>query len=207
MASINQDPKSQVFRIRFRFGSVRVNRSLKTKDRKIAQSVLGRVEETLRLVEHGRLEIPPKVDPATFILRDGRIKPVGPQKQSVTLKQLFKIYQERLPATAKAPTTIALEMTHIKNFLRLLAPNKNANLIGQSDLQRYVEARHKEKWGGRFIGPETIRREVSTFRTVWNWAKEEYVEGNSPSQGLVYGKADAKQKRASCIHWKNLRKQ
>ena len=143
MASINQDPKSQVFRIRFRFGSVRVNRSLKTKDRKIAQSVLGRVEETLRLIEHGRLEIPPKVDPATFILRDGRIKPVGPQKQLVTLKQLFKIYQERLPATAKAPTTIALEMTHIKNFLRLLPPNKNANLIGQSDLQRYVEVSQK----------------------------------------------------------------
>ena len=53
VASIQQDPKSKTFRIRFRFGGQRVFRSLKTKEPKLARSILGRVEETLRLIEQG----------------------------------------------------------------------------------------------------------------------------------------------------------
>ena len=192
MASVRQDPESKTFRIRFRFGGKRINRSLKTKDRKVARSVLGRVEETLRLIEQGRLEIPPKTDPATFILSDGKLTQSPARRKELTLKQLFEVYKQRLPEGAKESTTIKMEETHTKNLLRLLPANKIANALSTADLQRYVEKRLKEKWRGRSISPETVKREMDTFRSIWNWATKEYVDGETPTLGLIFAKRDEK---------------
>lgn len=192
MASIKQDPQSRVFRIRFRFAGRRVNRSLRTKDRKVARSVLGRVEETLRLIEQGRLEIPLKTDPATFILSDGKVRSRPSTVESVSLRRLLKLYQERLPAGAKEATTIGLEETHINHFLRLLPASNLADTITNSDLQRYVEKRLTEKHGKRFISPDTVKREMDTFRSIWNWGRKEYVRGEAPTIGLLFAKRDEK---------------
>ena len=73
MASLRQDPETGIYRIRFRFQGRSYNRSLKTKKLKSASTILGRAEENLQLIERGRLEIPPKADPAKFILSDGKI--------------------------------------------------------------------------------------------------------------------------------------
>lgn len=192
MANLTQDPKSGIFRLRFRFKGRYANRSLKTTDSKIAKSVAARVEDTIRLIEQGRLEIPPKVDPVTFILSDGKLTTYESSMPAVSIKRLFEIYQARLPSQAKEPTTIALETTHIKNFNRLLPANKIANALTAADLQRYIEKRLKEKRGKRFISAETVKRETDTLRSIWNWAKKEYVECECPIDGLTFGKADAK---------------
>jgi len=68
MASLEADAASERFRIRFRYGGESYKRSLKTTDRCEANAILGRVEETIRLLERGRLEIPPDADPGVFIL-------------------------------------------------------------------------------------------------------------------------------------------
>jgi hypothetical protein len=128
VASIQQDPKSKTFRIRFRFGGRRYFRSLKTTEFKVAQSILGRVEETLRLIEQGRLEIPAKADPGKFILSDGKITSDRPRKLSISLKELLEVYQKRLPYGAKETSTVSMEKTHIKNFLRLLPKARRGQL-------------------------------------------------------------------------------
>ena len=192
MASIRQDPDSKIYRIRFRFCGKSYNRSIKTKDFKTAKSILGRVEETIRLIEQGRLEIPQKIDPGVFILSDGKITSIHSKTKHVSLKQLFKEYLSRLPAAAKEANTVKLETSHIKHFNRLLKTSQSASATTPADLQRYVEKRLKEKRYGRLISPETVKREMDTFRSVWNWAKKEYVEGDSPTLGLIIGKADAK---------------
>lgn len=192
MASLRKDPVSGIFRIRFRFDQRAFNRSLKTKDKKNARSILARVEETIRLIEQGRIEIPANADIAKFILSDGKCDSTKSKPKAVSLKQLLKIYQKRLPDAAKEPLTVALENTHIKNFIRLLKAGKSANAISQSDLQHYVEKRLKEKRAGKPISPETVKREMDTFRSIWNWAKMEYVGGESPTTGLLIAKADAK---------------
>jgi integrase len=169
-----------------------VNRSLKTKDRRVALSVLGRVEETLRLIEQGRLEVPPKADPARFILSDGKISQSPASREAISLRRLFELYVERLPTGAKEGTTIGLERTHIKNFLRLLPAARIADTITASDMQRYVEKRLTEKRGTRFISPETIKREMDTFRSIWNWGRREYIESDAPTTGLLFAKRDEK---------------
>ena len=192
MASLRQDPETGIYRIRFRFEGRAYNRSLKTKSLKSARSILGRAEENLQLIARGRLEIPPKADPAKFILSDGKING-KPTCKAITLNKLFDEYQQRLPEAAKEKLTIGLEKTHIKNFKRILPTSKVANTITTANLQRYAERRLKQKRNGRLISPETVKREMDTFRAVFNWAKTNgYVEGEPPTKGLSIGKPNAK---------------
>jgi hypothetical protein len=67
MASIDLDPKSGNYYIRFRYGGMLFRRSLKTKDRREANAIRGRVTETILLVQRGRLEVPPEADPGIFL--------------------------------------------------------------------------------------------------------------------------------------------
>lgn len=145
VASIQQDPQSKQFRIRFRFGGRRFFRSLKTAEKKVARSVLGRVEETLRLIDQGRLEVPSGVAPGQFILSDGKINNSRSVNSAISLSKLFSVYRSRLPDGAKEPSTIRTEKTHITNLLRLLPGQSTASSLSTADVQRYVEKRLTEK--------------------------------------------------------------
>ena len=138
------------------------------------------------------MDVPPKVDPATFVLSDGKIN--GQRKcKPITLGKLFETYQKRLPDAAKERLTVGLETTHIKNFRRILPTSKIANTVTTADLQRYAERRLKQKRNGRRLSPETVKREMDTFRAIFNWAKtNDFVEGDPPTVGLTLGKPDAK---------------
>jgi hypothetical protein len=63
MASVEFDEASSRYRIRFRYGGKPFKRSLKTSEEREARSILGRVEETIRLMKRGRLDLPPDADP------------------------------------------------------------------------------------------------------------------------------------------------
>jgi len=185
MASIQQDLHSGIYRIRFRFAGRSYNRSLKTTNLKAARAVLGRIEENLQLIEKGRLEVPPKPDIAKFILSDGKIHG-QPLCTSTTLGKPFESYQAQLPAGAKEELTVRLEKTQVNNFKQILPISKLANTITTADLQRYVERRLKSNCKGRKISPETVKREMATFRSIFNWAKSVgLVEGESPTNGLI----------------------
>ena len=71
MASLLQDRASRCFHVRFRYAGQSYKRSLKTRDKREAKTVLSSVDETIRLIERGRLEMPPDADPGVFILSDG----------------------------------------------------------------------------------------------------------------------------------------
>ncbi len=77
MVSITRDAASRRYRIRFRYGGASYNRSLKTTARREALSVCGRVDETIRLLERGSIEMPEDADPGDFILSDQRLACIG----------------------------------------------------------------------------------------------------------------------------------
>ena len=54
MASLEFDPCSGRYRVRFRYDGCEYKRSTRTKQRRIANAILGQVEETLRLLGLGR---------------------------------------------------------------------------------------------------------------------------------------------------------
>ena len=76
MASLEQ--RTDYFNVVFYFRGKKCTRSLRTKDKKEANTRRVRLEETIRLVESGRLVIPEEADAVTFLLSDGHIQqPAG----------------------------------------------------------------------------------------------------------------------------------
>lgn len=194
MASIFLDPASGVFQLRFRYEGQSYKRSLKTADEKEARSVQGRVEETLRLIERGRMDIPEGADPGIFILSDGKRLAKKEARVIRTLGDLFETYRKQTPAGSKEVVTLNGERTHEKHLLRLLKPNRLLKGLLIRDLQEYVDARLEEKWCDKLIQPETIQKELTTLRLVWNWAVEQgYLTGPRSLKGLKYPKSDEKQ--------------
>ncbi|MBP85659.1 MAG: hypothetical protein CMJ64_02920 [Planctomycetaceae bacterium] len=61
------------FHVSFRCAGHRYKRSLKTKSERQALTHNVRIEETIRLVESGRLEVPSDADLATFVLSDAKV--------------------------------------------------------------------------------------------------------------------------------------
>src|SRR3954452_9081242 len=92
MAWLDFDTASKRFRIAFRYGGRQYKKSLKTKDRKEAETIKGGVEKTLMRLEQGLLELPSGADLLTFLLSDGKTteKPGAPEV--FTLQNLVDRY-------------------------------------------------------------------------------------------------------------------
>lgn len=65
--------------------------------------------------------------------------------------------------------------------------------ISKSDLQTFVSKRLKEKHHGKPIQPDTVRKELVTFRMLWNWGVQEgLLIGPSPTKHVVLPLTDEK---------------
>lgn len=71
VASIEK--RSGRFRIVFRFDGQKYPHAMNTDDFAEAEGCRIRLEENLRLLERGRLELPPEVDLPVFLLSDGML--------------------------------------------------------------------------------------------------------------------------------------
>ena len=71
MASLERRGKK--FRLVFRYAGRKFQHPLRTGSEREATACLERVEENIRLLERGRLELPPDADLPTFLLSDGRL--------------------------------------------------------------------------------------------------------------------------------------
>lgn len=185
MAHIRRDPRTRTFRIRFRYGGCCYQRSLKTSDETEANAIRGRVKETLILIERGRIQIPPGIQPAEFILSDGKWsgKPERPVVR--TLSDLFRRYEAELPVGAKEESTRKGEQRHQKLLKKHLGSSREAQYLAVVNLQAYVSKRSKDRWHGKLISRETIKKELATFRLIWNWAVDRgYLTGNAPTKGV-----------------------
>jgi hypothetical protein len=75
MASLER--RGNRFRVIFRLGGRKHHVSVKATGEKVADACRVRLEETLRLVERGRLTVPAGADLGLFLLSDGKLeKPV-----------------------------------------------------------------------------------------------------------------------------------
>jgi integrase len=185
MAHLQQDSRSGKYLIRFRYEGVEYKRSLKTSSRREALAVLGQVDEMLRLLERGRLELPDDADPASFIISNG--KRATPRTASIvrTVADLFRAYHDSLPPQAKEPTTLEGEARHVRHLLRHLGASRPIRSLSAADLELYAERRSQDRWRGKKIKPDTIKKELTTFRLVWNWAAHcGHVSGPSPVHGV-----------------------
>ena len=98
-----------------------------------------------------------------------------------------------MPEGAKAQTTRKTEETHISHLSRHLKPSRLAQTVTTADMQVYIDRRLRDKYRGKATGPITVKKEVATFRLIWNWAVAQgYLAGPAPTKGLKYPKVEEK---------------
>lgn len=153
MASLQQETTG-VFHIVFRFKRRRYKRSLATKNQAAAFALKSEIEETMDLLERGRIGVPESVDPIDFILAGGKEELLAERTSrdvrnetpvALTLKELFRRFFEAIPDENLEANTLCTMRTHEKHLVRLLKPRFPVQEVTGHVLQQYVNARAKEK--------------------------------------------------------------
>ena len=182
------------YRVVFRFAGEKFSRSLKTKNGDNAECSLARLKDNLRRAELGHLVVPEGADVAAFLLSDGRAvaKPILSKVR--TLKQLLDAYMATLPPGSIEQSTRQGMDIHIAHLRRVLGDGLIVAGIGTADLQRFVDARALAAGRrGRTLSAATIKKELITLRTAWNWARHAGVfKAAFPLKGVKFPKTQEK---------------
>ena len=83
---------------------------------------------------------------------------------------------------------------HFRHLVATLGEGFPVAELALGDLQRHVDRRPKASGKrGRKLSPATIRKELVSLRTAWNWGvRMDLLEGRFPHDGLRYPKSDEK---------------
>lgn len=183
------EKKCSKYRIAFRLNGRRRVVALKSDNRRDAEICLARFEENLRLVERGRLTVPPGADLGLFLLSDGRLdKPVEIAHMPM-LAEIITRYQTTFTLGAKEEITRKMEDIHLAHLNRIIGGRRPLSEITSGIIQEFINARSRETYRGHTVKTKTVRTAVATLRYVWNWS---YRQGIAPMRypgcDLVYAK-------------------
>ncbi len=191
MASLEQ--RARGYRIAFRLGGQKHQAAVKAADRREAEACLARLEENLRLVERGRLAIPDGADVGLFLLTDGKLDRRVSVARVLTLGELIARYHATFTAGVKEKNTTKTERIHLAHIERVVGGKTPVSQVTTATLQGYVDCRSRAERNGRPINPLTVKKELATFRYVWNWAlRQQHVGVRFPGTDLVFPKAKSK---------------
>ncbi len=182
------------FHLGVRLGSQKLKRSLKTADPDEARDIADRVERRLKLIERGDLVVPPDADLLTFLISDGKLSNPAQIKIGLTLGDLCAKFLEELPPNSLEQNTVYTVKIHLAHIKRVLGERLRVDSLSFSDLQRYVDKRSADIGPrGKNISAVTIKKELTSFSGVWNWAtRTSQVKFPFPNKGLRYAKVDEK---------------
>lgn len=190
---------SRTYNLAFRFppgrGGRQFKRSLDTASTKEAKESKAVVERTIRLLKDGVLSLPveePTDDQLWQFLRSGgKLAELPTVKTRVRLADLSVAYFESVVGNEE--NTKATEKIHHDHLVRIL---KNAWIdeIDPAKLRKYIKAREAEPGlKGRTISGDTIRKELASFSTLWQFAESEgLVSGTNPQKKVKKPKSRKK---------------
>lgn len=181
------------FRITFHHDGRQRRVPLGKVERAEAEGCLFRVEEALRLLARGRIEIPPDADLGLFLLTDGKVTGKPPKREPpppvVTLGQLRDEFVKAQSVAVEENTLYTIRI-HFKHLVTSLGSDFDLSKLTLKHLDKHV-ARRLAMPGkkGRPMNPDTIRKEISTLGSAWEFGRPRgMVNGSLPAVGLVYPK-------------------
>jgi integrase len=193
VASVYQSEKTGIFHIMFRLGGKQFHKSLDTDQERKANTTKATVEEAIFDINRGKVTIPEGADVWEFLQSGGKTTQKFELAKQHTVSELFALYQEKLPPGSMEDNSMVTLKIHLKHLLGILGKRPAAQGLSVKDLQDYVNERAKQKHRGRTIKAQTVKKEVATFRAVWNWGLDHgYLSGRAPTKGLRYEKGKAK---------------
>ncbi len=162
-----------------------------------AQAKADQVEYLLMRLGQGLLSLQPGGDIVAFVRHDGT--PPQPDDPDVdqpsrcepTLADLRDRYLETHGNGTLEAHTLRGIRRHFRHLARLLGEGFPIRKLSLADLQGYADRRAKAKGRRGLLSPATIKKEMVTLRTAWNWGvRMKIVAGRFPYDGLRYAKSD-----------------
>ncbi len=193
MAAIHE--RNGNFRVMFRYRGKQRNFTLGRVSEAEAKAKADQVEYLLMRLDQGLIALPPGADIVTFVRHDGTIPASGGEarQDTPTLASLRDRYlATHGNGTLEAHTRRGINR-HFKHLARELGEGFRIRELTLADLQGYVDKRAKAKGRRGALNPATIKKEIVTLRTAWNWGvRMKIVAGRYPYDGLRYAKSDEK---------------
>jgi integrase len=159
-----------------------------------ATATAAKADYVLMRLKQRLLSIPPGMDIVTFIQFDGKPPPDSPAtRDECTLAYLRDSYLDKHSNGTLEQTTLDGIGQHFRHWGDTLGERFPVSSLGLSDLQRHVDRRARMKGIRGRISPATIKKEIVTLRTAWNWGVQfGLVTGRFPNRGLRYPKSEEK---------------
>jgi integrase len=147
------------------------------------------VDETLDLIERGRLSVPDGVKLEDFVAAGGKVPVVAGRPEMITVRQLFDHYLKTHGNGTIETSSLKTAKTHLTQLAESFGERFRIQSLTVLNLQEHVERRRKMG-----IAAVTIKKEVATLRACWNWATHgELVKGIFPGRGLRFPKEEEKE--------------
>lgn len=174
MASIWTDARNGNWLIKFRVGGKAFCRSCETTQEKEARRIKAIVEEDIGQLRTGRLAVPVEVEDVAFWVMSGGKVLARPKVECREDRAASKVFDEYLEHQHdKAASTLATERLHVRHLKRVLGEDAVFDRLALADMDGYVNARRKEQTHyGTPVGGATIKKELTTFMQVWDWARQ-----------------------------------
>ena len=175
------------FRLLFQYEAKQQALTIGTVPLAEARQWKAKTENLLMRVKQRMLEVPIGCTINEFILHEGK-PPVAAHLTKVrntTLDQLREAYLKVFSNGAIEANTLATATIHLTHIEKTLGKSFPLPALTLAKLQEHVDRR------GKSVASVTIKKEIDTFRAVWNWGhRSGLVSGTFPSAGLVYAKSD-----------------
>lgn len=191
MASIQQ--KSKGYYCQFLFKGKRHTFALGRITKTQADACAERVEEVLASIAKGDLDLPSGAAVIAHV-RHGRspTQATTADRKAPTLGSLRDRYLETFAGTLEFQTLRGIRR-HFKHLTAYFGDGYPIRELSLADLQAYVNARATVKVRRGMLNPATIKKEIVSLRTAWNWGvRMKVVTGPYPYKGLAYAKGDEK---------------
>jgi integrase len=184
MASLQRRP-SGLYLLSFRYDGRQFQRSLETSDPDEASRIKTVIEQRFKLLRDGTLRLADGAAPDDLwrALLGGQL-PQTPSKliRVISIQHAAERYLTSYPRGSKEAETLKTERVHLNNFLRIFGQDMPLHTIGPDDIRHYIDKRLTEKGNrGGTIKPDTVRKELQTFRLAWRFARQrKHVAADCP---------------------------
>src|SRR4051794_32127043 len=173
----------------FRFRGKRYYFAIGNLTEQQAKAKSSEVDETLDLIERGRLTVPEGVGLEDFVAAGGKVPAVAARPETITVRQLFDHYLKTHGNGTIETSSLGTARTHLNQVAESLGERFRIQSLTVINLQEHVERRRKKG-----VAPVTLKKEVATLRACWNWAAHsELVKGVFPGRGLRFPKEEEKE--------------
>jgi len=186
MASIHH--KGDAWHCQFLYHGKRHTFSLGKVSQDEAETKASQVDYLLMRLKQNLLQLPPGLDIVTFVSFDGKPPHETSEAEVLTLGGLRDRYLETHRNGSLEQSTLDGIELHFRHLVGTLGEKFPVPDLSLAELQQYADQRARKKGlKGRKLSPATIKKEIVTLRTAWNWGVAMgLLTGRFPMRGLRY---------------------